>query len=194
MAARTVCGSQPSRCPTSATEAPSRRSSRLISCARLVLAGGCSSALTRLVAKLARSATGLMDARAGSCLSSTLSLPLSRAFRAAGAVAAVGLVSADAARSRGRGLRLSGWRSVSAAGLFAAPGLIFALALLFARCLLVCWVGMASFSTSAPRPSRCLHHHKPGSGPGGRRPREEAVNTHSNARFAREVEWNSARR
>src|SRR5205814_2209100 len=40
MAARSVCGSQPSRWPISATDAPSGRSSMPISIARLVLAGG----------------------------------------------------------------------------------------------------------------------------------------------------------
>jgi hypothetical protein len=41
------------------------------------------------------------------------------------------------------------------------------------------------------RLSRCLHHHKPGAGSqAGRRPKEEAVNTDSNARFGGEVEWN----
>src|SRR5262249_23839261 len=40
IAARTVCGSQPRRCPISATEAPSARSSMPISSARLVLVGG----------------------------------------------------------------------------------------------------------------------------------------------------------
>jgi len=38
-------------------------------------------------------------------------------------------------------------------------------------CLLVGLVAMASFSISAPRLSRCLHHHKPGDwGQAGRRP------------------------
>jgi hypothetical protein len=41
------------------------------------------------------------------------------------------------------------------------PGSTFVSALAFA-CLLVCLVAMAVFSTSAPRRSRCLHHHKPG--------------------------------
>src|SRR6266446_3759234 len=40
MAARTVCGSQPSRCPISAIDAPSGRSSMPISSARFVLARG----------------------------------------------------------------------------------------------------------------------------------------------------------
>src|SRR5438128_7534076 len=39
IAARTVCGSQPRRCPISVTEVPSARSSMPISIARLVLAG-----------------------------------------------------------------------------------------------------------------------------------------------------------
>jgi len=37
----------------------------------------------------------------------------------------------------------------------------FVAAFVFA-CLLVCLVAMASFSISATRLSRCLHHHKPG--------------------------------
>jgi hypothetical protein len=65
----------------------------------------------------------------------------------------------------------------------------FAAALVFA-CLLVCLVAMASFSISAPRLSRCLHRHKPGGGARRGGDQEEAVNTHSNARFGREVEWN----
>jgi len=66
----------------------------------------------------------------------------------------------------------------------------FAAAFVFA-CLLVCLVAMASFSISAPRLSRCLHHHKPGAWrPGEAATKKEAVNTHSNARFGREVEWN----
>ena len=56
MAARTVCGSQPSRCPISATVAPSGRSSRPISCARFVVAGGSSGLLTPVVRKSACSA------------------------------------------------------------------------------------------------------------------------------------------
>ena len=70
--------------------------------------------------------------------------------------------------------------------------LAFAAAFVFA-CLLVCLVAMASFSISAPRLSRCLHHHKPGGcGQAGAATKKEVVNTHSNARFGREVEWNVA--
>ena len=66
----------------------------------------------------------------------------------------------------------------------------FAVAFVFA-CLLVCLVAMASISISAPRLSRCLHHHKPGGcGQAGAATKKEVVNTHSNARFGREVEWN----
>ena len=55
----------------------------------------------------------------------------------------------------------------------------FASALVFAR-LLVCLVAIASFSKSAPRLSRCLHHHEPGARArqggdqgGGRRHRQQ---------------------
>jgi hypothetical protein len=56
---------QPSRCPISATEAPSGRSSRPISFARFVLARGCSATLTLGVGKSAHAATGLE--REGDC-------------------------------------------------------------------------------------------------------------------------------
>ena len=70
--------------------------------------------------------------------------------------------------------------------------LAFAAAFVFAG-LLVCLVAMASFSISAPRLSRCLHHHKPGGlRPGGEATKKEAVYTDSNARFGREVEWNES--
>ena len=65
---------------------------------------------------------------------------------------------------------------------------IFAAALVFA-CLLVCLVAMASFSIRTA-PVTML------APPQARRwgqaaaTKKEAVNTHSNARFGREVEWN----
>src|SRR2546430_12643261 len=67
MAARTVCGSQPSRCPSSATEAPSGRSSMPISTARFVLARGRSASApgTLAVGKSAPSEGGL---DCGDCL------------------------------------------------------------------------------------------------------------------------------
>ncbi len=58
MAARTVCGSQPSRCPISATDAPSGRSSMPISSARFVLASGRSALGALAVAKSAPSEMG----------------------------------------------------------------------------------------------------------------------------------------
>ena len=71
-----------------------------------------------------------------------------------------------------------------------APGSTFASALVVA-CLLVWLAAMALLSKSAPRLSRCLHHHKPGGcGQAGAATKKEVVNTHSNARFGREVEWN----
>src|SRR4029077_1958568 len=59
-AARTVCGSQPSCCPSSATEAPSGRSSMPISTARFVLARGrsASAPATLAVGKSALSEIG----------------------------------------------------------------------------------------------------------------------------------------
>jgi len=57
-------------------------------------------------------------------------------------------------------------------------------------CLLICLVAMTSFSISAPRLSRCLHRHKPGDWARRAATQKEAVNTHSNARFGGEVEWN----
>jgi len=100
---------------------------------------------------------------------------------------------AAAERDRTRGLRRSGLRSPLPTGLLMTPISTLTSVLAFA-CLLVCLMAMASFSISAPRLSRCLHHHKPGDwGPGGAATQEEAVNTHSNARFGREVEWNVSR-
>src|SRR5206468_7814776 len=96
---------------------------------------------TRLVAKSARSAAGLEGTRASSSVLRTIPLPLTRAFRAAAAVAAVGLVPTAAECGRARGLRLCGWRWVSA-GLFVAPVLTFASALILAR-LFVCLAGLA---------------------------------------------------
>src|SRR6267143_5444518 len=57
-AARTVCGSQPSRCPISATDAPSGRSSMPISAARFVLARGRSASGILAVAESAPSEMG----------------------------------------------------------------------------------------------------------------------------------------
>src|SRR5439155_8796248 len=57
-AARTVCGSQPSRFPISATDAPSGRSSMPISTARFVLARGRSASGIPAVAKSAPSEIG----------------------------------------------------------------------------------------------------------------------------------------
>src|ERR1700730_9753349 len=53
MAARTVCGSQPRRCPISANDTPSGRSGRPVSIARVVLARGRSAPGTLAVAKSA---------------------------------------------------------------------------------------------------------------------------------------------
>jgi hypothetical protein len=69
MAARTVCGSQPSRWPISATEAPSGRSSIAISLARFVLADGASALLTLPAPKSVRAEVGLERERAGARLS-----------------------------------------------------------------------------------------------------------------------------
>src|SRR6516162_9221900 len=155
MAARTVCGSQPSRCPISATEAPSDRSSMPISLARFVLAGGPEVALTLAVAKSERSARGLEPERRCLGLSGTMA-PLATA-----AVASAGPLRAAAARDRVRRLRRFGWRSLLRSGLLVTLGSTVASVLLFTG-LLVCLVAMASFSISASRLSRCLHHHKPG--------------------------------
>src|SRR5262249_40043430 len=51
-------------------------------------------------------------------------------------------------------------RSLLVFGFFVPPVSAFASALVFA-CLLVCLIAIASFSKSAPRLSRCLHHHEP---------------------------------
>src|ERR1700736_1074756 len=59
MAARTLCGNEPSRCPISATDAPSGRSSMPINTARFVLARGPSAPGTAGVAKSAPSAWDL---------------------------------------------------------------------------------------------------------------------------------------
>src|SRR3984893_6334817 len=166
MAARTVCGSQPSRCPICATVAPSGRSSRPISCARLVLAGGCSAPLALGAFKSTCSVPGVEPERAGSGLSCTTRLPLRLAFGIAAAFAAARSVRAapdcDSAR------RLPRWGSCSllATAFLVVPVSTFGSGLVFA-CLLVC-LAMASLSNSAPRLSRCLHHHEPGARrPGG---------------------------
>src|SRR6266478_5254901 len=52
-----------------------------------------------------------------------------------------------------------------------------------------CWPSSSS-SASAPRLSRCLHHHKPGARGRAGGDLEEAVDVDSNASFAREVERN----
>jgi hypothetical protein len=165
MAARTVCGSQPSLCPISATAAPSGRSSMSISFARFVLAGGCSAQLTLAVPSSACSAIGSGDEGACSSLW-TPSLQLRLAVGSAALVAPARSVPAATECDRTRRLPRFGSCSLLGTGVFVAPVSTFASAFVFAR-LLVC-LAMASLSKSAPRLSRCLHHLKPGARrPGG---------------------------
>src|SRR6516162_2485964 len=90
---------------------------------------------------------------------------------ATAAVASTRPLRAAAARDRVRRLRRFDWRSLLRSGLFVTLGSTVA-SVLLVNGLLVCLVAMASFSISAPRLSRCLHHHKPGDwGQAGRRPR-----------------------
>src|SRR6267378_3466449 len=124
MAARTVCGSQPSRCAISATEAPSGRSSMPISTARFVLARGRSASGILAVTKSTPSDAGL-DCEAGSSGGGAvffdspmlLEVPLEPAAASAGASPVWVAVDFDrACRVRRRGVR---WRS--RAGSFASP-------------------------------------------------------------------------
>src|SRR3984893_10224833 len=141
MAARTVCGSQPSRCPISATEAPSGRSSMPISTARFVLARGRSASGILAIAKLPPS-TIRSGCEAGSPGGGVvffdrpmlLEVPLeAAAARAAASPVWVAVDFYRACRVRRRGVR---WRS--RAGWFASP--ISDFSALFARlrgCLVV---------------------------------------------------------
>src|SRR5205823_1903441 len=94
MAARTVCGSQPSRWPISATDAPSGRSSMPISIARLVLAGGRSAPGTLAVPKSPASNTGPGRAPACSTASEAFLTPLPRLELASGSPAAASVWAA----------------------------------------------------------------------------------------------------
>jgi len=122
-AARTVCGSQPSRCPISATEAPSGRSSMPISTARFVLARGRSASGILAIAKLTPS-TIRSDCEAGSSGGGVvffdrpmlLEVPLEAAAPAAASPVWVAVDFDRACRVRRRGVR---WRS--RAGWFASP-------------------------------------------------------------------------
>src|SRR6202040_4180891 len=151
MAARTGCGSQPSRCPISATEAPSGRSSMPISTARFVLARGRSASGILAIAKLTPSAIR-SDCEAGSSGGGVvffdspmlLEVPLEAAAASAAALPVSAAVAFDrACRVRRRGVR---WRS--RAGWFASP--ISDFAALFAclrGCLLaivfILWIRIA---------------------------------------------------
>src|SRR6516162_880633 len=112
MAARTVCGSQPRRCPISVTEAPWARSSMPISIARFVLARGRSGLETLTDAVSAPPDRGLGRRAAfsgGSLLVIERTLFLTLAFGRSAAAAE--LVSAAARPDRVRGLRSRGWCS-----------------------------------------------------------------------------------
>ena len=93
-------------------------------------------------------------------------------------------------RNRARRFRCCGSCPLSATDLVLAPVSTFASAFVFAFAL-VRLVAVASLSKSAPRLSRCLHHHEPGAREARRAAaKQEAVDAHSNARFGGEVEWN----
>src|SRR6516165_757390 len=109
MAARTVWGSHPRRCPISATEAPWARSSMPISIARFVLARGRSGLeiLTGAVSAPFDRGLGFRPVFAGrSSLVIERALFLTLAF---GSSAAAEFVSAAARPDRVRGLRWRGW-------------------------------------------------------------------------------------
>src|SRR6516165_4146204 len=111
MAARTVWGSHPRRCPISATEAPWARSSMPISIARFVLARGVSRLETLTGAVSAPFDRGL-GFRA--VFSGRSSLVIERALLLTlvfGSSAVAELVSAAARPDRVRGLRPRGWCS-----------------------------------------------------------------------------------
>jgi hypothetical protein len=71
------------------------------------------------------------------------------------------LLWAAAERDRTRGLRRFGSGLLLPTGWFVTRVSTFASTLVFVGSL-GCLVAMASFSISAPRLSRCLHHHEPG--------------------------------
>src|SRR4029077_880482 len=125
MAARTVCGSQPSRCPSSATEAPSGRSSMPISTARFVLARGRSASApgTLAVGKSAPSEGSLdCDDFPGDRVVFFDTSMLSEAPSGATlACAAAELVSVGADPDRACETRRRGARWRLRAGLFASP-------------------------------------------------------------------------
>src|SRR6266481_3440065 len=187
-AARTVCGSQPSRCPISATEAPSGRSSMPISTARFVLARGRSASGILAIAKLTPSAIR-SDCEAGSSGGGVvffdrpmlLEVPLEAA--AASAAASPVWVAVDF--DRACGVRRRGVRWRPRAGRFASP--ISDFSALFAclrGCLLaivlILWIRIA-LRDACTTPSPAL---------GARRvaTQEGAVDMDSNASRAGEVE------
>src|SRR6516162_5121065 len=112
MAARTMWGSHPRRCPISATEAPWARSSMPISIARFVLARGMSG-LERLTGAVSAPFDRGLGFRA--VFSGRSSLVIERALfltlAFGGSAAAAELVAAAARPDRVRGLRPRGWRS-----------------------------------------------------------------------------------
>jgi hypothetical protein len=75
-------------------------------------------------------------------------------------------------------------------GLFVAPVSPFAASALLFACLLVCLMAMASFSNPHRACRDACTTTSPALEPGGAATDQEAVNTHSNARFGGEVEWN----
>src|SRR6202043_3130787 len=107
--------------------------------------------------------------------------PLRLAFGTAAAFASARSVRTAPECDRARRLRCCGSCSLLSTGLLLALLSTLTFAFVFAW-LLVCLVATASFSESAPRLSRCLHHHEPGAREARRAAtKREAVDTHSNA-------------
>src|SRR6267378_6908045 len=163
MAARTVCGSQPSRCPISATEAPSGRSSMPISIARFVLARGRSAPGTLAVAKSAPFDRGVDCDDRFPCdrvvfFDRSMLSEAPSGATTAGAAAELVWVAADP--DRAFATRRRGARWPSRAGLFVSP--VSAFAALFAclrGCLLaivfILWIRIAHRDAcTTTRPAR----------------------------------------
>src|SRR6266478_6349317 len=161
MAARTVCGSHPSPCPISATDAPSGRSSMPISTARFVLARGRSAFGTLAVAKSASLDIGL-DCAARCSSDGVVFVDRSMLSEAPSAATAAcpasNLVWIAADFDRACGVRRRGARWRLRAGLFASPGSTFAgLFACLRGCLLaivfVLWIRIAlrdAYTTTSP--------------------------------------------
>src|SRR5436190_14927924 len=157
MAARTVCGSQPSRCPISATDAPSGRSSMPISIARFVLARG-PSALGTLVVPTSALPDGGLDCEACGSGDEVVffdrSMPSEAPSGATAASPAAELVWLAADFARPCELRLRGWRSDLRAGSFVLAVLVARLWVCLLAIVCVLWIRTAPVAMLAPPQAR----------------------------------------